>query len=190
MIKFSLNRYETFLLNQPEDRVFGDPRIQRAHANLMAAKNYRNSYEMASLLNSGQDFSKNEIDLARKMQSSIQKNRGNVFKGNKVEVKSPFSTRKNLKGNAVTNDVLAENASSNLISKKINSKKLETNSISNKKLQAREALEKGLKKLEPKSNKFLNYIKNKPGKSALIGAGVLGGIGLIGYGLKKSKNDE
>lgn len=168
MLKLALNKYERHLWNQPAGRTFEDPKVERAYHNLQRAKQHQNIGMGIQEFGTGTVAGAQAADEARiAAEGLVRKNRGNIYN----QVKSPFNTKKDKLGNALSNDVLGKPGkyTPHVVQK-----------------DARKLIENIAKRPE---NKFLNraknYIRAKPVKAALIGLGVGATLGAVGYGIKK-----
>lgn len=169
MEKVSLNKYEKYLSNQPVDRSFSDPRVQRAFVNLQRAKTQNRNAEGIREFG-GSTPAANEAVIQERIEAAAhtRKNRGAIYQNAGQKVMSPFNTKKDKAGNAVSNDVLTK-------------KNLTT------KLKIKDAVEPG--HLPVDKNKYLSkiksFIKRRPVTSGLIGLGAGAVIGAAAYGIKK-----
>lgn len=170
MQKIALNKYEQYLTNQPKDRHFSDPRVQRAFVNLQRAKTQNKNAEGIKMFGDRSPANNDAVIVERvEAAGHVRKNRGAMYESDGLRVMSPFSTRKDKAGNELSNDDLR---------------------VKNftKKVQIKDDLPKGT--MPPEKNKFFQkakaLIKRNPGKSALIGLGAAGLIGTAAYGIKKN----
>ena len=169
MEKISLNKYEQYLSSQPLDKKFSDPRVQRAFVNLKRARSQNLS---AEILSAGGDRSPANaaaiVQERTEAANHVRKNRGAMYQSQGQKVMSPFSTKKDKYGNAVSNDVLTKK---NLTPK----------------LKTKDNVFNG--SLPKDKNKFLakakSFIKRRPIASGLIALGSGAVVGAAAYGIKK-----
>ena len=186
MQKKALNKYETYLAGQPADRKFSDPRVQKAFNNLQKARGHETTALLAPLAGGGPGT--NDV-IARNYESmadSIKKNRGTLHSGKGLKLDSPFSTKKNPAGNAVSNDASSKK---NWTGKMKSFQGIEEGSLPkdpNKfTIKARQLMRK-----HPTLGKAVDFLNKKPVKYGLAGLAGGAALGVIGYGIKKDIDGE
>lgn len=172
--KQALNKYEQYLYNLPKDRKFSNPTVQRAYDNLQLAKTQRN---VAKGIAEFSTDTSGVSDTAIKQElleaaDNVRKNRGILWasKTGKVRVISPLANTGDTLHKGRLND--ATKLFKEFVNKEI---------LVKKKLNAASQPEN-----EKVFQSIRNYIKNKPVKAGLIGAGIGAGLGVVGYGIKKT----
>jgi hypothetical protein len=161
MQKIALNKYENYLMYQPKDRKFSDPRVQRAFNNLQKSKtNLNNAQGIKDFAVPSPTSRQAAQEELIESTVNVRKNRRVAMSAGGVGAKSPFSN---------TRDVLDGRKALDLT----------------KKLVRKDNIKPGVMP----HNKFLNkarmYIKKNPGKSGLMALGAGAALGVSAYGWKK-----
>lgn len=170
MQKQALNKYEKYLINQPKDRKFSDPRVQKAFENLQNARQQATiGTGIAALSNSPEGLKAVDHHMTNAT-NSIRANRNKVSTGS-IEYSPAFYTNKGKKrGSTATNDILGS-ARKNYTAK----------------LGKKQGIQPGV--LPRDKNRYfkkaVSFMRRRPVVSAL--AGFTGGalIGSAAYGIKK-----
>lgn len=170
MLKLALNKYERYLINLPPGKTLSDPRLQGALDRLKAAKAKNVMAESIKLYGTKEPAVQDNIaQYRRQAADQVWKNRNNTTGNPKLRIDSPFKTNKE-GTKALTNDVLGR-GKKNLTGK----------------LRKVQDIQPGTLPKDPNRylSKALSYMKKKPIKAGLIGAGVGVTLGAVGYGVKK-----